>query len=233
MYTIADFQNPLGITTSLAKRRRLADLAEQYGFWLLEDGPYRALRYWGEELPTLRSLNPGRVLHMASFSKTLAPGLRLGYVIGPASDHRGAGRLGGQHLHRSGLSDAGAGQRILPPRSARAEHRALEGACTARGCEATLAALDKHLPQGTGRGRRAASLWQAPCRRLPADAGLVALADQAGLKLTDGRDFFPNPGRRGALPAHSLLQPDARARSKKPSRAWRAWPERHCRGGDR
>ncbi|HYN87470.1 MAG TPA: PLP-dependent aminotransferase family protein [Ardenticatenaceae bacterium] len=83
-YTIPDFQNPSGATASLEKRRRLAELAEQYGFWLLEDAPYRPLRYRGEQLPSLFDFASGRTLHMSSFTKQIAPGVRVGYMVGDA-----------------------------------------------------------------------------------------------------------------------------------------------------
>jgi len=82
-YIIPDFQNPTGVTTSLAKRDRLVELAERYGFWLLEDNPYRDLRYFGEELPAIFSLDSPKVLYLSSFSKVLSPGIRVGYLIGP------------------------------------------------------------------------------------------------------------------------------------------------------
>ncbi len=193
LYTIADFQNPMGITTSLAKRRRLVELAEQYGFWLLEDGPYRALRYWGEEVPTLRSIDPGRVLHMASFSKTLAPGLRLGYVIGPAPIIKDLAAWAvntyiGPVYPTQGMVAEYCRRGLLEPNVER-----LKGIYRPR-LEAALAALDKVLPQGT---------WSRPeggffvAGYLPQSFApmpeLIAQADRAGLKLTDGRDFFPNP----------------------------------------
>src|SRR5690606_5583267 len=81
-YTIADFQNPSGATASLEKRRRIAELAEQYGFWLVEDAPYRPLRYRGEQLPSLFDLAPTRTLQMSSFTKQISPGVRVGYLIG-------------------------------------------------------------------------------------------------------------------------------------------------------
>ena len=82
IYTVPDFQNPTGITMSLDRRRRLIDLANAYGLLVVEDTPYRALRYEGRDLPTLKSLDThGRVLHLGSFSKILAPGLRLGWAV--------------------------------------------------------------------------------------------------------------------------------------------------------
>ncbi len=82
-YLIPDFQNPSGTVLSLEKRHALLALAEQYGFWIVEDTPYRRLRYRGVEHPTLLELNPGRVIRMSSFSKLISPGLRVGYVILP------------------------------------------------------------------------------------------------------------------------------------------------------
>jgi 2-aminoadipate transaminase len=79
-YTVSDFHNPTGVCYSLAQRQRLLDLAERYDFWILEDAPYRALRYTGETLPSLQSLSPGRVIQLGSFSKIIAPGLRLGWI---------------------------------------------------------------------------------------------------------------------------------------------------------
>ena len=82
VYTVPDFQNPTGRTMSLARRQRLVELAEEYDVVILEDTPYRELRYEGERLPTIKSLDTsGRVVHLGSFSKILAPGLRLGWAL--------------------------------------------------------------------------------------------------------------------------------------------------------
>ena len=83
VYIIADFQNPMGTTTSVVKRQQLAKWAEEYDFYIAEDAPYRMLRYVGEDLPTIASFAPERVFHICSLSKLLAPGLRLGYTIAP------------------------------------------------------------------------------------------------------------------------------------------------------
>jgi len=82
VYVVPDFANPTGATLSLRRRHHLLELASTYDFVILEDTPYRALRYEGEALPTMRSLDTdGRVIHLGSFSKTLAPGLRMGYAL--------------------------------------------------------------------------------------------------------------------------------------------------------
>lgn len=82
-YTVTDFQNPTGASYSLARRKGLVELAERYNFWILEDAPYSALRYAGETLPSLQGLGPERVIHFGSFSKTIAPALRLGWISAP------------------------------------------------------------------------------------------------------------------------------------------------------
>ena len=82
-YVIPDFQNPSGETMSLAEREALVALAREHDFLIVEDSPYRELRYSGEPQPTLYSLAPERTMHLGSFSKVFAPGFRLGWILGP------------------------------------------------------------------------------------------------------------------------------------------------------
>jgi DNA-binding transcriptional MocR family regulator len=85
-HVIPNFQNPAGYTLSLDKRRRLLELAETYDFVLFEDDPYVELRFEGETLPTMLSLDQSdKVVYASSFSKTVCPGIRCGYLAGPAS----------------------------------------------------------------------------------------------------------------------------------------------------
>ncbi len=85
IYTIPTFHNPTGTTMSLEKRKKLLGLAEKYNLLIIEDNPYGDLRFSGEDLPTLKSLDSNnRVIYCGSFSKILSPGMRLGYIIGPA-----------------------------------------------------------------------------------------------------------------------------------------------------
>ncbi len=82
-YVIPDFQNPSGGTMSLEERKKLVAMARERDFLIVEDSPYRELRYSGEEVPTIYSLAPERTLHLGSFSKIFAPGFRLGWILGP------------------------------------------------------------------------------------------------------------------------------------------------------
>lgn len=84
IYTIPNFQNPSGITMSMEKRKQVYALAKQYGVLIVEDNPYGDLRFEGEHIPAIKSLdNDGIVMYVGSFSKVLSPGIRVGYAIGP------------------------------------------------------------------------------------------------------------------------------------------------------
>ena len=81
---IPNFQNPAGYTLSAAKRAKLLALAAEYEFTLFEDDPYIAIRFEGEGLPTMLSQDEaGQVVYASSFSKTVCPGIRVGYLVGP------------------------------------------------------------------------------------------------------------------------------------------------------
>jgi 2-aminoadipate transaminase len=84
VYTIPTFQNPAGVTMSLARRRRLVEIAHERELLVLEDSPYGLLRYEGVPQPTLRELDGGVfVMYLGTFSKILSPGIRLGWVLAP------------------------------------------------------------------------------------------------------------------------------------------------------
>jgi len=192
MYVIPDFQNPMGTTMSLEKRKRVAALAEQHGFWILEDGPYRDLRYTGDEVPTIRSLAPDRVLYLSSFSKLLAPGLRLGHMVGSAQVISRVAEWAtntyiGPVFPTQGIVYEYCRRGLLQPNIER-----LKEVYRPR-LEAVLAALETH---------RVLAEWSRPqggyyvSGMLPEDNDIVTLQERAeavGLKLTDGRGFFPNP----------------------------------------
>ncbi|MDT3366095.1 MAG: PLP-dependent aminotransferase family protein [Bacteroidota bacterium] len=83
IYVIPDFNNPSGETMTLQEREKLVAYAREQDLLIVEDSPYRELRYSGKAVPTIYSLAPERTLHLGSFSKILAPGFRLGWIIGP------------------------------------------------------------------------------------------------------------------------------------------------------
>jgi 2-aminoadipate transaminase len=191
VYVITDFQNPMGVTTSLEKRERLAALAREHDFWIVEDAPYRRLRYRGKDIPSLWSLAPDRVLHMSSFSKILAPGLRLGYVIGPEgvvaelSEWAVDSHIG-PVLPTQGMVNEYCRRGLLDKNIER-----LKAVYRPR-LDAIIAALDERIPEAE---------WTEPeggfyvSGFLPEGMDIVELrerADEEGLKLSDGRGFFPN-----------------------------------------
>jgi DNA-binding transcriptional MocR family regulator len=83
-HVIPNFQNPAGYTLSQPKRERLIGLARQHGFTIFEDDPYVDIRFRGEPLPTMLSMDADHVVYASSFSKTVCPGIRVGYLVGPS-----------------------------------------------------------------------------------------------------------------------------------------------------
>jgi 2-aminoadipate transaminase len=86
VHVIPNFHNPAGCTLSAPKRERLVELAREHGFWILEDDPYRELPFDEDPPPTMLSPESDRVIHASSFSKTVSPGVRVGYLAGPADE---------------------------------------------------------------------------------------------------------------------------------------------------
>lgn len=192
-YVIPDFQNPSGATCSAAKRKRLVEIAEKHDLLLLEDAPYRLLRYRGTQEPTLFSLAPHRVLHMTSFTKLIAPGVRLGFMIGDAAVLAKIGKVAedtyispGYFAHGVTLEWLKAGK-LLP------QIEKLKALYAPR-LEACLAALDKYMPDAVATrpdGGFFLSLT-LPAGVLTTD--LRAAAAKHNLNLADGLAFFPSSG---------------------------------------
>jgi 2-aminoadipate transaminase len=86
-HVIPNSHNPAGCTLAAEKRVRLVELADEHGFWIFEDDPYRELPFEGEPLETMLSLDEAQhVFHASSFSKTVSPGIRVGYLAGPTDE---------------------------------------------------------------------------------------------------------------------------------------------------
>lgn len=191
-YTIADFQNPSGATASLAKRTRIAELAEKHGFWIIEDAPYRPLRYRNAQLPSIFELAPLRTLQLSSFTKQISPGVRVGYIVGDAGVLKQLAKVAEDTYITPNLLGAATvyefcRRGLLEPQLERL--RALYGPRL----DAISSALRKHLPDAQ---------WLEPdggfflSVTLPEGVTSQALRTKAadeGLNISDGRGFFPVP----------------------------------------
>jgi DNA-binding transcriptional MocR family regulator len=198
LYLVPDFQNPAGVTLSLEKRRAVAELASRHGFWVIEDVPYRKLRYRGESLPLLREIDPTRIITMSSFSKLLSPGIRVGYMVAPAGLVEAVTKLGEDTY----LSP------VLPTQAAVAEFirrgwlepniERLKGLYRPR-WEAMIGATRQYL-EGVELSAPDGGFFVSVM--LPADANTANLVERAkaiGLILTPGQPFFADPDD-GAAP---------------------------------
>jgi 2-aminoadipate transaminase len=192
-YIIPDFQNPSGATCSAAKRRRLVELAEQYNFLLLEDAPYRMLRYRGVDEPTLYSLAPHRVLHMSSFTKLIAPGVRVGFMLGEPATLAKIGKVAedtyispGYFAH--GVTAEWCKQGKLLPQIQRL--KLLYGPRL----DACLAAIDRHMPDATATRPDGGFFISVTLPVGTSTTDLRAAAAKRNLNLADGLAFFPQGG---------------------------------------
>jgi DNA-binding transcriptional MocR family regulator len=192
-YIIADFQNPSGATCSGAKRRQIAALAERYGFVILEDAPYRLLRYRGTEEPTLFSLAPECTLHMSSFTKLIAPGVRMGFMIGNAETVAKIAKVAedtyispGYFAH--GVTYEWCRRGLLPPQVERLK------ALYAPRLNACLDAIDKYMPEAQAIRPDGGFFISLTLPQGTSTTDVRNAAAKRNLNLADGLAFFPNGG---------------------------------------
>ena len=192
-YTIPDFQNPAGATCSRDKRQRIVELAEHHGVLILEDAPYRLLRYRGSEEPTLRSLAPRCVLHMSSFTKLIAPGVRAGFVIGePPLIARIAKVAEDTYISPGSVAHAitweWCRRGLLPPQIERLK------ALYAPRLAACLTALEHHMPDAEATRPDGGFFLSLTLPPGVTTTAVRAAAAQRNLNLADGLAFFPDGG---------------------------------------
>jgi len=191
-YIIPDFQNPSGTVLSLEKRQRLAALARQYEFYIIEDVPYRQLRYRGEEYPTLFDFAPDWVVQMSSFSKLISPGLRVGYVIAPEALAGGLAKTAEDtYINASYLNQAIVYEFIrrgwLQPNLVR-----LRQLYEPR-LDATLEALGRDFSDLATWWKPDGGFFVGVTLNFPVSMDeLLKKAAEVNLALTDGRGFFPD-----------------------------------------
>ncbi|HEX2912007.1 MAG TPA: PLP-dependent aminotransferase family protein [Chloroflexia bacterium] len=191
LYLIPDFQNPTGITTSEPKRREILSLAEKYGFWVIEDVPYRLLRYReSTPPPLLREINPTRVITISSYSKLISPAMRVGYMVGPAELVAKVTRLAEDTILTPVLVSQAAVAEFRRRGLLETNIERLKALYTPR-LEAMLDALQRYLPQVTPLSRPEGGFFVSIM--LPPEANYSNLfnrAKEAGLMLTEGSTFF-------------------------------------------
>lgn len=147
-YVIPTFQNPTGITLSEERRKKLAEKAREYDFWIIEDNPYGELWYDHQPPKPIRCYAPERTLTLGTFSKVLSPGFRLGYVVGPKAALDPLVVLKqAVDLHTSTFTQL-ISARCLDTGLMNAHMPAVRGLYKTQ-CSCMLEALEKYFPQGT------------------------------------------------------------------------------------
>ncbi|MFB0935355.1 MAG: PLP-dependent aminotransferase family protein [Propionivibrio sp.] len=195
LYVIPNFQNPTGRTLSLERRRQLAEIAAHRNLLIVEDDPYGRLRYRGEHLPPIKSFDEsGRVIYLSTFSKTVAPGFRTGWIVasGPMRDKLVIAKQAAD-LHTSSFD-----QLVLDRYLRDFDNRQhVERVCAAYGERYAVMdeALRRHMPEGFSwtRPEGGMFLWVSGPRTMNAMA-VLAEALAAGVAFVPGADFFPRGG---------------------------------------
>ena len=199
LYTIPTFQNPSGRTIGTPRRRRLAEIAAEYDLPILEDDPYGLVRYEGEPLPSIHALEGGeRVTFTSSFSKTVAPGLRIGYFVVPremvaAYDDRAVSTYISPSLLPQAVVHELMHRGAFEPNLER-----VRGLLRGRK-DAMLTALAAEMPAGTSWSSPEGGyfLWLDFEDGVDA-AALLIRATEAGVTFVRGSDFFPGASAGGS-----------------------------------
>ena len=209
LYAQPNFQNPTGRRLPLERRRALAAFAQKAPFPVIEDDPYGALDYAGAPLPTLLSMAPEHVVHLGSFSKVLAPGLRVGYIIAPEELHfKLVQAKQATDLHTPSLTQRivyevvkdGFLDRHVP--TIRALYRDQ--------CEAMLRALERHMPAGVEWNRPEGGMFVWV--KLPQHIDSMKLLEQAiaqNVAFVPGGPFFANEAQHNTLRLSFVTVPPA------------------------
>jgi 2-aminoadipate transaminase len=208
LYTISTFQNPSGRTLSLERRRALVELAQERDLLVVEDDPYGLVRFEGEPLPSLLELAPpGPVLYSSSFSKTVAPGLRVGYLILPPALAQAVEAIAvSTYVSPAIFTEAIVWEflrsGLLEPNLARVGAKLRERRDAMRG------ALEQSLPEASWSHPHGGYFIWLDLPRVDS-AELLAEAEAEGVTFVKGTDFFAGTGgESSARLAFSYASPD-------------------------
>ena len=207
LYTIPTFQNPSGRTLSLERRRRIVQLAREHDLPVLEDDPYGFVRFEGEPLPTLFELDGGeRVIYSSSFSKTVAPGVRVGYFVLPTALEREVEALAVQTYITPALLGQATVHEFLRRGNFDRNLERVRSLLRIRR-DAMLDALERDFPRSARWNRPEGGyfLWLELPEEVDA-AGVLARAEQTGVTFVPGSDFG-GPAASARL-AYSFVAPE-------------------------
>jgi 2-aminoadipate transaminase len=209
-HVIPNFQNPAGVTLSLDRRRALIDLAREYGFTIFEDDPYAEIRFRGDAVPSMLSLDDPAdpvVVHASSFTKTVCPGVRVGYLIGSASMIAEIGqRAVNTYISPNMLAEVTVYEFCASgdiERSIATVRVALAERATS-----LAEALRRHIPESRFvEPDGGYFLWIDLPEEVDTDA-LTPAAAEAGVAVVRGSDFVLGGGRHSLRLAFSAVTPD-------------------------
>jgi DNA-binding transcriptional MocR family regulator len=207
-HIIPNYQNPAGVTLSLGKRRALLGLAVEYGFTIFEDDPYIDVRFRGDRLPTMLSLDEhGVVVRASSFTKTVCPGVRVGYLVGPAALIADiATRATNLYISPGMVSQAIVHQLCVSGDL----DRSIRRVCAALGERARVLAqaLREHIPAARFTEPDGGYfLWVELPEDVPVDR-LAPAAAARGVPIVKGSDFMLDGGRHAMRLAFSGVPTD-------------------------
>jgi len=210
IYVLPNFQNPTGVTLSLERRKRLVELADRYGVPIIEDDPYGQLRYEGEHLPSVVALDDeyranseayyhGNVIYLSTFSKILAPGLRLAWVVAPPEVIRKLVQAKqGADLHTATFNQVVAYE--VSRGGFLDQHAKLICRVYKERRDVMLAAMDRHFPPEVDWTQPAGGLflWGTMPEYLNA-ADVLSEAIQQKVAFVPGGPFHPNGGGQNTM----------------------------------
>jgi 2-aminoadipate transaminase len=225
MYILPNFQNPGGVTLSLERRMKLIQMADDYGVPIIEDDPYGQLRYSGEHLPPLVLLDcehlesracdghgyfTGNILYTSTFSKTLAPGLRLGWIVAPVDVIKRCVQCKqGMDLHTSTFTQMVAYEVAKDGFLDRHVHKIREVYAHRR--DVMLQALERYFPEEAGWTEPAGGLflWSWVPEGIDT-AGLLKIAvETQRVAFVPGHAFYPDGGGKNTMRLNfSCAQPE-------------------------
>ncbi len=199
IYVLPNFHNPAGVTMTLERRLRLVELAAKYDVFIVEDDPYRELRFEGQDIAPLVTLHKENVLYLSTFSKTLAPGIRLGWIVAPSKIiAKLVQAKQGADLHTSTFI-----QMVVHDICRRdiLRHHAKEiRRVYKERRDAMLAAMEKHFPPGATWTRPKGGLfvWVQLPQHVDVSE-LLNVALQEKVAFVPGRAFYPDEGGKNTM----------------------------------